>query len=103
MILKPVTSRTSGYVEKFKLVTFTIDDPENPKNWPKWKKWWCTAMISLVCFTVAFCSAVITADIGGVSKEFGVSEEVSLLTITLFVVGFGIGACMRRCATGRCG
>lgn len=77
----------------YKLVTFKIDDPENPKNWPKWKKWWCTLMISLVCFTVAFCSAVVTADIQGVSKEFGVSNEVSLLSVTLFVVGFGIGEC----------
>ncbi|MBO1764917.1 MFS transporter, partial [Escherichia coli] len=43
------------------------------------------------CFVVAFNSAVITADLEGVSAEFGVSEEVSLLTITLFVVGFGVG------------
>lgn len=40
---------------------------------------------------VAFCSGAITADLGGVSKSFGVSEEVSLLTITVFVVGFGVG------------
>ena len=80
-----------GHREKWKLVTFTVDDPENPKNWSKAKKWWCTLMIAFVCFTVAFCSAVITADIEGVNEEFHVSEEVSLLTITLFVVGFGIG------------
>ena len=48
-------------------------------------------MISLVCFTVSFNSAVVTADITGVSKQFGVSNEVSLLTVTLFVIGFGIG------------
>lgn len=76
----------------YKLVTFTVDDPANPKNWSKAKKWWCTLMIALVCFTVAFCSAVITADIAGVNETFHVSEEVSLLTVTLFVVGFGIGA-----------
>ncbi|KAI0087647.1 MFS multidrug transporter [Irpex rosettiformis] len=76
---------------QYKLVTFTEGDPENPKNWPKWKKWWCTSLISLVCFTVAFCSAVITADIEGVAKEFHVSNEVVFLTITLFVAGFGIG------------
>lgn len=84
-------SETDGHLTKYKLVTFTVDDPENPKNWSKAKKWWCTLMIALVCFTVAFCSAVITADIGGVNETFHVSEEVSLLTITLFVVGFGIG------------
>ena len=84
-------SPKDGHLEKFKLVTFTVDDPENPKNWSKGKKWWCTLMIAFVCFTVAFNSAVITADIGGINETFHVSEEVSLLTITLFVVGFGIG------------
>ena len=92
-IIKPVISKTDGHLAKYKLVTFTIDDPDNPKNWSKAKKWWCTLMIAFVCFTVAFCSAVITADIEGVNETFHVSEEVSLLTITLFVVGFGIGKC----------
>jgi MFS family permease len=72
-------------------VTFTVDDPENPKNWSKFKKWWCTLMIASVCFTVAFCSSVITADIEDVAREFHVSEEVALLSVTLFVLGFGIG------------
>ena len=48
-------------------------------------------MIASVCFVVAFCSSVITADMEGVAETFGVSLEVSFLTITLFVVGFGIG------------
>jgi multidrug resistance protein len=47
--------------------------------------------VAVTCFAVAFNSAVITADLEGVSETFSVSEEVSLLTITLFVVGFGVG------------
>ena len=47
--------------------------------------------VAVTCFVVAFCSAVITAGIIGPQKEFHVSEEVSLLAITVFVVGFGIG------------
>lgn len=47
--------------------------------------------VALVCFVVAFNSAVITADIASVAEEFNVSEEVALLSISLFVVGFGIG------------
>ena len=27
---------------RFKLVTFRLDDPENPKNWSKAFKWYCT-------------------------------------------------------------
>lgn len=81
----------TGTISRYELVTFTLDDAANPKNWSKAKKWWCTMCVAITCFAVAFNSAVVTADLGGVSAEFGVSEEVSLLTITLFVVGFGIG------------
>jgi hypothetical protein len=50
-------------------------------------------VVAVTCFVVAFCSSVITADLVGVQETFGVSEEVSLLTITVFVVGFGVGKC----------
>lgn len=48
-------------------------------------------IVALTCFCVAFNSAVITSDIAGVATTFHVSEEVALLTITVFVVGFGVG------------
>ena len=93
VILQTHLRKVDGYEEKvkYKLVTFTEGDPENPKNWSKLQKWWCTLRLSLVCFTVAFCSAVITADMEGVTESFGVSTEVAFLSITLFVVGFGVG------------
>lgn len=81
----------SGLVEKYELVTFKINDPENPKNWSTGYKWYCTLVVAFTCFVVAFCSGVITADLAGVQRSFGVSEEVSLLTVTVFVVGFGVG------------
>ncbi|KAI1623469.1 MFS transporter, partial [Exophiala viscosa] len=77
--------------EEHELVTFKINDPENPKNWSKPYKWWCTMVVAFTCFTVAFNSAVITADLEGVSETFNVSNEVALLTITMFVIGFGVG------------
>jgi hypothetical protein len=90
-ILREVRSHATGHIERWELVTWKVNDPENPKNWSKAYKWWCTMCVALTCFVVAFNSAVITADIEGVTEEFHVSEEVALLTITLFVVGFGIG------------
>ncbi|KAF2012193.1 multidrug resistant protein [Aaosphaeria arxii CBS 175.79] len=90
-ILREVRSNATGRLERYELVTWKTDDPENPKNWSKAFKWWCTMCVALTCFAVAFNSAVITADIEGVAEEFNVSEEVALLSITLFVYGFGIG------------
>jgi hypothetical protein len=89
-IIKPVRS-AKGKMEDWKLVTFTIDDPENPKNWPKWKKWYVTMIVSFTCFVVAFASSVITADIEGPMEDLGVGREVSLVVVTVFVVGFGVG------------
>lgn len=77
--------------KRYKLVAFVPNDPENPKNWSKAYKWWCTMVVAFTCFVVAFASSVITADIAGLSEEFGVSEEVALLSVSLFVVGFGVG------------
>ena len=84
-------SQATGHQVEYKLVTFEIDDKENPKNWSKVYKWYCTMLIAMVCFIVALASSIVTADIAGVSEEFGVSDEVSLLTVTLFVIGFGVG------------
>jgi multidrug resistance protein len=90
-ILREVRSNATGNIERYDLVTFKVNDPENPKNWSKAYKWWCTMCVALTCFVVAFNSAVVTADLEGVVEEFHVSEEVALLTITLFVIGFGVG------------
>lgn len=90
-IVKPVKSNVTGQIEKYKLVTFKIDDPENPKNWSKLYKWYCTMVVAFTCFVVAFNSSVITADLTGVEESFGVSKTVALLPITVFVIGFGVG------------
>lgn len=90
-IIKPIKSNVTGKLEDWKLVTFTIDDPENPKNWSKAYKWYCTMVVAFTCFVVAFASSVITADLEGPMEDFGVSREVSLVVVTVFVVGFGIG------------
>lgn len=89
--LRSVQSHRSGRTERYELVTFREGDVDNPKNFSKGYKWWCTMVVALTCFCVAFNSAVITADTAGVAETFDVSEEVALLPITLFVVGFGIG------------
>lgn len=91
IIPKRTISRVSGQKEDHNLVTFTLNDPENPKNWSKGFKWYCTMLVAVTCFVVAFASSVITADLEGPAATFNVSREVTLVTITVFVVGFGVG------------
>lgn len=83
--------RNGSNGKDYNLVTFVPNDPENPKNWSKAYKWYCTMVVAITCFVVAFASAVITADIAGVVETFNTSTEVALLSISVFVCGFGIG------------
>jgi multidrug resistance protein len=86
-----IKSKLTGKIEQYELVTFKFNDPANPKNWSKGYKWYCTLVVAFTCFVVAFDSGVITADLEGVSKAFDVSNEIALLSITVFVIGFGVG------------
>lgn len=47
--------------------------------------------VAMTCFVVAFNSAVITADLTTPAADLHVSNEVVLLSITVFVIGFGVG------------
>jgi hypothetical protein len=49
-MLREVRSNVTGHIERYELVTFKIDDPENPKNWSKAYKWWCTMCGKLLIF-----------------------------------------------------
>ncbi|KAK9465930.1 major facilitator superfamily domain-containing protein [Lipomyces arxii] len=89
-----VSPHATGYLatdDGFKLVTFTPNDPGNPKNWSKLYKWYITMTVAALCFAVAFGSAVVTGDLEAVAEYFDVSLEVAILTVTLFVIGFGVG------------
>lgn len=75
----------------FRIVEFVENDTENPMNWTNNRKWFQTVNLGIICFTVAFASGVITGDMEGPQKAFHVSLEVVVLTVSLFVVGFGVG------------
>ncbi|KAK0748355.1 major facilitator superfamily domain-containing protein [Apiosordaria backusii] len=77
--------------QDYTLVTFAPGDPDDPKNWSKAYKWYITMVVAITCFVVAFCSSVVTSDVGGVQESFGVSHEAALVPISVFVVGFGVG------------
>lgn len=76
---------------QMRLVVFVDNDKNDPRNWTNAKKWALTLLLGLLCFDVALGSAIVTGDIEGPMKTFGVSEEVVILTVTLFVLGFGFG------------
>lgn len=76
---------------QMRLVVFVDNDKHDPRNWSPMRKWTLTLLLGILCFDVALGSAIVTGDIAGPMETFGVSQEVIILTITLFVLGFGFG------------
>lgn len=77
--------------DRYRMVTFEPNDPGNPKNWSLAMKWYCTFVVAITCLVVALNSSIISADVGAVAEEFGQSEQLTLASISLFVMGFGVG------------
>lgn len=92
----PVTTPThiSETAEKgsdYELVDWRKDDKANPRNWSTPKKFFVTFEICLLTTSVYIGSAIYTAGVQGVMADFGVSQVVAVLGLTLFVAGYGLG------------
>ncbi|KAG6832200.1 hypothetical protein H0H87_002310 [Tephrocybe sp. NHM501043] len=94
-----VTSKTLsvGDLEKFyskhgvHIVEFEPGTGEDPREWSVGKKWFVTAATSFLCLAAALGSSLVTGDLEGPVQEFHAPHEMINLTVTLFVVGFGVG------------
>lgn len=62
-----------------------------PTELPKWKRWMYTIVLGLATFVVSFASSVFSTTIGVTGEQFGVSSEVMLLGVSLYVCGFATG------------
>ncbi|ROW12417.1 hypothetical protein VMCG_00221 [Cytospora schulzeri] len=72
-------------------VDFIPCDPFNPQGWKSSKKWFVTILSAISTLAVAFVSSAFTGGLPYIIQEFSVSKELSILGISLFVVGFGVG------------
>lgn len=75
-----------------KIVTWNgPDDPENPKNFTWFRKWLIVVSTAVMTFWVSLASSIFSSTVNVTAREFGVSSEVMLLGVALFVVGFAFG------------
>ncbi|KAF3770428.1 MFS general substrate transporter [Cryphonectria parasitica EP155] len=81
----------SGTEEDPFAVDFTPCDPFNPQGYTVKKKWAITILTAFSTLAVAFVSSAFSGGLTYIIEEFGVSEELSILGISLFVVGFAVG------------
>ncbi|KAL8338364.1 hypothetical protein RB598_006975 [Gaeumannomyces tritici] len=85
------TYQGRGTEESPFIVDFLPDDPHNAKNYPRWKKWCFTMLQAFACLAVAFASSAYSGGVVDLIREFHVTPEVTILGISLFVVGFAVG------------
>jgi hypothetical protein len=50
-----------------------------------------TLVLAVSCQCVTCCSSMASDTYAGLEAEFGVSQEVCILTVSLFVAGLGVG------------
>lgn len=81
----------AGTEENPYVVDFLPDDPKNPMAFSQRKKWSITVLQAFAVLAVAFVSTAYTGGISEVLREFGVVQEIGILGISLFVVGFAVG------------
>ncbi|KAA1471222.1 MFS general substrate transporter [Dentipellis sp. KUC8613] len=81
----------SGTADDPYVVEWDIGDPENPYNWPSKRKWLITSQLALGTFTVSFASSSYSGGISFLRQDIPMSEEVAVLGISLYVIGFALG------------
>lgn len=73
------------------VVEFHKDDPGNPMNWSQPRKWFVTTIVTLSVFAVTLTSSAYSVSANEVFRDFDISNEVFILGLSLFVIGFAIG------------
>ncbi|KAJ5893702.1 MFS general substrate transporter [Penicillium taxi] len=67
------------------------DDPLYPKNWSSTTKTYTSLMLAFTSVCSTFDSAIFSASSNSVATYFGVSLEVSVLSSTLYIIGYASG------------
>ncbi|GJC88549.1 citrinin biosynthesis cluster MFS transporter mrr1 [Colletotrichum liriopes] len=66
-------------------------DPDNPHNWALLGRVWATFILALLNLVVTIASSIFNSAQAAIVEEFGVSEEVTVLGTSLFLVGYIFG------------
>jgi hypothetical protein len=74
------------------VVDFLVSgDASDPTRFPEWKKWTIVMLQALATLATSFASSSYTGGVIGIMRDFHVSTIVSILGVSLFVLGFALG------------
>jgi DHA1 family multidrug resistance protein-like MFS transporter len=83
----PMLPESDQYVVEFD----GPNDPLHAQNWPLRKKVPVAVSLAFVTLTAAFGSSIFSAALSSVVREYGISGEVGVLGVSLYVLGFALG------------
>lgn len=83
--------RGSGTEEDPYLISWIPHDPRNPMLFSVFTKWFITMTMAICTLAVALGSSVYSGGILQIMAAFKIDQEVAVLGISLFVLGFAIG------------
>ncbi|KAK8006844.1 yippee family protein [Apiospora arundinis] len=84
--------KTNGYENGVLIIGwYGPDDPENPQNWPVGLKHLIALQLCLLNFAVYIASSIYVPGEASIIAEFGISEIVTTLGLSLFTLGYGFG------------
>lgn len=72
-------------------VTFEKGDPLNPRNWSKSYKWFLSIQLGMLAFAASLGSSITSPAQTSIEEMTGVSHEVAVLTVSLYIIGFAVG------------
>ncbi|EYE97665.1 MFS transporter [Aspergillus ruber CBS 135680] len=81
----------SGTPEDPYAISWIPQDPRNPMNWGYVKKWSITFLASFITLAVSLVSSAYSGGISQIVTDFNASEEIAILGVSLFVLGFAFG------------
>lgn len=80
--------------DPFKVDWEDENDPANPRNFAVARKAAITALLGLLALTGSFASSIISPAEPAIAEQMGISEEVTILCVSLYVLGFAFGPCI---------
>ena len=81
----------SGAHDDYLVELTADDDPANAKSWSFSRKMRSAAVLGFDTLVASWGSSVYSGAVAPVAEEFGVSEVVSILGLTLYICGFATG------------
>ena len=73
------------------LVDWEPKDPDNPRNFRTAFKVWITFQLAMLATAVSIGSSIIAPAEDAIAQYTGISKEVSVLAISLYILGFACG------------